>query len=164
MIRIVALGVVFLAGLGTIAVTLGVVWLAPGLDAIAAAAKKSTLPPEILVPIVAGNEADRLPIRISEDTLTNAEKVDIAYVTPTEQGQFTHAESVPHKTASSPSSDITPRQWHDPHDASTKVAREKSKSRSTDRSQKQVSDVTECRSDELAPLLRKLNLSPPCDY
>lgn len=161
MIRIVALGVVFLAGLGAIAVTLGVVWLAPGLDAIAAAAKKSTLPPpEILVPIVAGNEADRLPIRISEGTLTNSEKVDIAYVTPTEHGQFTHAQSVPQKTASSSS----PDQWHDPYDPSAKVAKERSKGRSADRPQKQVSDVTECRSDELAPLLRKLNLSPPCDY
>ncbi len=132
MIRIVPLGVVFLVGLSAIAVMLGVVWLAPGLGAVAAATKKSTLPsPEIVVPTVAGIEADRLPIRISEDTLTNADKVDIAYVTPTEQAN---------------------------------AAKEKSKNRSTDTPQRQVIDVTECRFDELAPLLGRLNLSPPCVY
>ena len=78
---IVPLGVVFLVGLSAIAVMLGVAWLAPGLGAVAAAAKKSTLPsPEIVVPTVAGIQADRLPIRISEDTLTNADKVDIGAI------------------------------------------------------------------------------------
>ena len=47
MIRTVALGVVCLAGLG----------------AIAAAAKKSPpLPPEVVMPLVGGNKADRLPL------------------------------------------------------------------------------------------------------
>lgn len=65
MIRTVALGVVCLAGLG----------------AIAAAAKKPPLPQpaEIVFPKVAGIKADRLPLVIRRDTLTDAEKVDVAY-------------------------------------------------------------------------------------
>ena len=73
MIRTIALGVACLAGLG----------------AIAAAAKK--LPPvpapEIVIPVVAGNKADRLPLAINQDTPTAAERVDVVYVQPSGQGQ-----------------------------------------------------------------------------
>ena len=60
MIRTVALGVVCLTGLG----------------AIAAVAKKSPPPPpaEVVMPVVAGNKGDRLPFKINQDTLTEAEK------------------------------------------------------------------------------------------
>jgi len=71
-IRTVALGVVCLAGLG----------------AIAAAAKKSPPPPPgVVMPVVAGNKADRLPLVIKQDTPTEAEKVDVVYVPPSEQSQ-----------------------------------------------------------------------------
>ena len=70
------------------AVALGVACLA-GLGAIAAAAKK--LPPvpapEIVMPVVAGNKADRLPLAINQDTPTAAERVDVVYVQPSGQGQ-----------------------------------------------------------------------------
>jgi hypothetical protein len=33
--------------------------------------------PEIVMPVVAGNKADRLPIIIHQDTLAYAEKVDV---------------------------------------------------------------------------------------
>ena len=72
MIRTVALGVVCLAGLG----------------AIAAAAKKSPpLPPEVVMPLVVRNKADRLPLKINQDTPTEAKKVDVVYVPLGEQSQ-----------------------------------------------------------------------------
>jgi len=69
-IRTVALGIVSLVALG----------------AIAAAAKKLTLPQsaEVAFPVVAGDKADRLPRMTRADTLTDAEKVQIAYVAPVE--------------------------------------------------------------------------------
>src|SRR5947208_1905007 len=65
-IRIVVLGVACLVGLG----------------AIAAAVKKSAPPPapEVVMPVVAGNKADRLPFAIRLDMPTAVETVDVAYV------------------------------------------------------------------------------------
>src|SRR5258708_579946 len=62
------------------AVALGVVCLA-GLGVIAAAAKKSAPAPapEVVMPVVAGNKADRLPLVINQDTPTAAERVDVVY-------------------------------------------------------------------------------------
>lgn len=163
MIRTIALGVACLAGLG----------------AIAAAAKK--LPPvpapEIVMPVVAGNKADRLPLAINQDTPTAAERVDVVYVQPsgqgqvqpTEQGQAGLSAPAPKEAAVRPHRGITPRHWHDPHDLKAKAANKRANSTkqsrkgATDMPPKQVSDVKECRSDGLDPFLRKLNLSPPCD-
>ena len=152
MIRTIALGVACLAGLGAIA-----------------AAKKSPPPPEVVMPVVAGNKADRLPLIMHQDTLTDAEKVDVVYVPPSEQGQAGLPPSASKKPASPPHYVIAPRHWHDPHDVKVKAAEQKtistkqSKKRSADGPPKQVSGVKVCRSDGLDPLLRKLNLSPPCD-
>ena len=68
MIRTVALGVACLAGLG----------------AIAAAAKKPSLPQpaEIVFPKVAGSKADRLPLIPRLGTPTDVDRVDVAYVPP----------------------------------------------------------------------------------
>jgi hypothetical protein len=65
------------------AVALGVVCLA-GLGAIAAAAKKSApLPaPEVVMPVVAGNKADRLPLVVNQDMPTSSKRVDVVYVQP----------------------------------------------------------------------------------
>ena len=154
MIRTVALGVVCLAGLG----------------AIAAAAKKSPpLPPEVVMPVVAGNKADRLPLIINQDTTTDAEKVDVVYVPPSEQSQAGLPPPAPNEVASPPHREITPRHWHDPHDLKSRAAKQKASSvkqsakASADSPPKQVSEVKRCRSDGLDPLLRKLNLAPPCD-
>ena len=79
MIRTVALGFICLAGLG----------------AIAAAAMKSTPPPpEVVMPVVSGNKADRLPLAINEDKPTDAEKVDVVYVQPSEEGQAIASTSI----------------------------------------------------------------------
>jgi hypothetical protein len=51
--------------------------------------------PEIVMPVVAGNKADRLPIIIHQDALANAEKVDVVYVPFTEQDQITPPPSAP---------------------------------------------------------------------
>lgn len=154
MIRTVALGVACLAGLG----------------AIAAAAKKSpSPPPEVVMPVVAGNKTDRLPLIINRDMLTEAEKVDVVYIPPSEQGQAGLPPPASQEPASPPHHVIAPRHWHDPHKVKTKGAKQKtsstkqSKKRSPDSPPKQVSGVKVCRSDGLDPLLRKLNLSPPCD-
>jgi hypothetical protein len=152
-IRTVALGVACLAGLG----------------AIAAAAKKPSLPQpaEIVFPKVAGSKADRLPLIPRLGTPTDVEKVDVAYVPSVEAPSES---ATPQKAASPLLPRIVSRRWHDPHDRKffegTKQGARKSKpptKSSADRLPKRVTDVKECRSDGLDPLLRKLNLSPQCE-
>jgi len=151
-IRTVALGVVCLAGLG----------------AIAAAAKKSPPPQPAEVVFPAGNKADRLQLVIRRDTPTDAEKVDVVYV-PSIEDLAPSNQSAPHKAASPPPPRLVSRHWHDPHDlkffeaTKQKPSRSKPPKSSADRAPKQVSDVKECHSDGLDPLLRKLKLSPPCE-
>jgi hypothetical protein len=152
------------------AVAFGVVCLA-GLGVIAAAAKKSAPPPalEIVMPVVAGNKADRLPLVVNQDTPTAAERVDVVYVQPTDQGQADLPPPAPKQAAIPPHRSITPRHWHDPLHLNAKAASNRakitkqSKKDAADKPRKQVSEVKRCRSDGLDPLLRKLNLSPPCD-
>jgi hypothetical protein len=153
LIRTVALGVVCLAGLG----------------AIAAAAKKSPPPPEVVMPLVAGNKADRLPLKINQNTPTEAKKVDVVYIPLGEQSQAVLPPPVPEEVASPPDRVITPRHWHDPYDLKARAVKQKAssvkqpKKASADSPPKQVSEVKRCRSDGLNPLLRKLNLAPPCE-
>ena len=153
MIRTVALGFICLAGLG----------------AIAASAKKSTPPPpEVVMPVVSGNKTDRLPLTIKEDKPIDAEKVDVVYVQPSEEGQASPLPSVSKELAPTRHSDITSRHWHDRHHVKAKTEKRsanstKQKTPSVDPSPAQISELKECRSDGLDPLLRKLNLSPPCN-
>jgi hypothetical protein len=154
-IRTVALGFICLAGLG----------------AIAAAAKKSTPPPppEVVMPVVSGNKTDRLPLTINEDKLTDAEKVDVVYVQPSQEGQASPPSRISEEPAPTRHPDITSRRWHDRHHVKAKTERRRAsstkqtKTRSVDPSPAQISELKECRSDGLDPLLRKLNLSPPCN-
>ncbi|MGY4282691.1 hypothetical protein ACVWXO_001911 [Bradyrhizobium sp. LM2.7] len=154
MIRIVVLGVACLAGLG----------------AIAAAAKKSAPPPapEMIMPVVAGNKTDRLPFTIKLDMPTAAERADVAYVQPGEEEQADLPPSAPKQVALPPRRDFTPRHWHDPHDLNAKAANKRAdtakgpRKGAADQPLKQV-EGKRCRPDGLDPLLRKLNLSPPCD-
>ena len=152
MIRTVALGFICLAGLG----------------AIAAAAKKSTPPlPEVVMPVVSGNKTDRLPLTIKEVKPTDA--VDVVYVQPSEEGQASPPPPVSEEPASIRHPDITSRHWHDRHHVKAKTERRRAsstkqtKTGSVDPSPAQISELKECRSDGLDPLLRKLNLSPPCN-
>jgi hypothetical protein len=155
MIRTVALGFICLAGLG----------------AIAAAAKKSTPPPppEVVMPVVSGTKSDRLPLTINEHKPTDAEKVDVVYVQPSQEGQAGPPSRISEEAAPTRHPDITSRHSHDRHHvkaeaerrgaSSTKLA----KTRPVDPPPAQISELKECRSDGLDPLLRKLNLSPPCN-
>jgi hypothetical protein len=146
-------------------VALGVVCLA-GLGAITGAAKKSTPspPPETVLPVLAGNKADRLPLIINRDTPAEVEKVNVVYVPPSEQGQTGLPPPASQKPASPPHHAITHRHRHELHHlAKRRVSTTKqAKKRSADQAPKQVSEVKQCRSDGLDPLLRKLNLSPAC--
>jgi hypothetical protein len=150
------------------AVALGVVCLA-GLGAIAAGAKKPAPAPEVVMPAVAGNKADRLPLVVNQDMPTSSERVDVVYVQPSEQGRADLPPPVPKQAAIPPRRGIIPRHWHDPHDLNAKAASNRagitkqSRKDTADKPPKQVSEVKRCRSDGLDPLLRKLNLSPPCD-
>jgi hypothetical protein len=148
-IRTVALGFICLAGVG----------------AIAAAAKKSTPPLEVVMPVVSGNKTDRLPLTINEDKPTDAEKVDVVYVQPSQEGQGNPPSRISEEPAPTRHPDINSRHWRDRHHvkAKTEGRRASSKTRSVDPSPAQISELKECRSDGLDPLLRKLNLSPPCN-
>jgi hypothetical protein len=155
MIRTVALGFICLAGLG----------------AIAAAAKKSTPPPppEVVMPVVSGNKTDRLPLPINEDKPTDAEKVDVVYVQPSQEGQASQPSRISEEPAPTRHPDITSRHSHDRHHVKAKTERRRAsstkqtKTRPVDPLPAQISELKECRSDGLDPLLRKLNLSPPCN-
>ena len=161
-IRTVALGMVCLAGLGAIAV----------------AAKKSTPPPrpEVIVPAVSNNKADRLPTIISQtdtqpdaERAATAEKVDVAYVASADQNAPRPAAARPAATQDSASArdpDIAPRHRHERHHVRARTERRraiaKPKVRPADPPPAQVSELKECRTDGLHPLMRQLNLSPQC--
>jgi len=154
MIRTVALGFICLAGVG----------------AIAAAAKKSTPPPpEIVMPVVSGNKADRLPLTINEDKPTDAEKVDVVYVQPGQEGQASPPSRISEEPVPARQPDINSRHVHDRHHVKAKTetrtasSTKQTKTQSVDPPPAQISELKECRSDGLDPLLRKLNLSPQCN-
>jgi hypothetical protein len=121
------------------------------------------------MPVVSGNKTDRLPLVINENKPTNAEKVDVVYVQPSEQGQASPLPPVSEEPAPTRHPEITSRHWQDRHDAKAKTERRRAsstnqtKTRSVDPPPAQISELKECRSDGLEPLLRKLNLSPPCN-
>jgi hypothetical protein len=151
-------------------VALGVACLA-GLGAITAVAKKSTpsASPEIVLPVAAGNKADRLPLMVNQGTPAEAEKVNVAYVPPSEQAQAALPPSALPEPTRPPHHDVTRRHGHEPHHLKTKATKRTASStkhaekRSADHPPIQVSEMKECRSDGLAPLLRKLSLSPSCN-
>lgn len=166
-IRTVALGMVCLAGLGAIAV----------------AAKKLTPPPrpEVVVPAVSNNKADRLPTIISQTdtqpdaeraaTAENAEKVDVAYVPSVDQNAPNPRPTAARLAASQDSApardpDIAPRHRHERHHVRARTERRRSIARQkmppADPPPAQVSELKECRTDGLHPLMRQLNLSPQC--
>jgi hypothetical protein len=154
MIRTVALGVVCLAGLGV----------------IAAAAKKSTPPPspEVVMPAVSGNKADRLPLKIDPDPPTEVDKVEVVSVSPPEASQPAPVQSAPTEIGTPPPAKIISRHWHDRSDVKAKTAKQKASTKQSPSAPavpvaKQVAPSRECRSDGLRPLLAMLNLSPGCD-
>jgi hypothetical protein len=119
------------------------------------------------MPVVSGNKTDRLPLTINEDKPTDAEKVDVVYVQPSQEGQASPPSRISEEPAPTRHPDITSRHWHDRHHVKAKTeSRRASDTKQTppaDPSPAQISELKECRSDGLDPLLRKLNLSPPCN-
>lgn len=117
--------------------------------------------------MVAGNKADRLPFATKLDMPTAVESVDVAYVRAGEEEQGDLPQSTL-KPAAPPHRDFAPRHWRDPHDPKAKAANKRADSTkgprkgAADQPLKQV-EAKRCRPDGLDPLLRKLNLSPPCD-
>jgi hypothetical protein len=152
------------------AIAFGVVCLA-GLGAIGATAKKSAPPLSEVFPTVTGNKADRLSFADGQDTLTSADRVDGAYVSPTDRSKLATIEPGNQAKRGLAPPTIVPRHWHDPSakrsaavspDRRIKVQDPK-KSKDVDRAKASV-DLRPCRRPEgFAGLLRALNLSPGCD-
>ncbi len=121
------------------------------------------------MPVVSGNKTDRLPLTINKDKPTDAEKVDVVYVQPNQEGHASPPSRISEEPAPTRHPDITSRNWHDRHHVKAKTERRRvsstkqTKTRPVDPSPAQISELKECRSDGLDPLLRKLNLSPPCN-
>jgi hypothetical protein len=89
---------------------------------------KSTLPQsaKVVFPVVAGVKADRLPIKSNPGTLSEADKVDVAYIPSTEdESQVSPSPPPPQPRLSPPRPNITSRHWHDPHDLKAKAAKSK---------------------------------------
>jgi hypothetical protein len=149
-----------------------------GLGALASIAKRATPPlPAIVEPVVAGNKADRLPTVANEEALKAAEKIEVAYVQPADAVQTSPpAETQPMAKPALP--DAKPFKVDERHTArdakSHRIRRSASRSRRIVSANpppqqesapppSQVSEVKECSSSAISPLLRKLNLSPPCN-
>jgi hypothetical protein len=149
-----------------------------GLGAIAGAAIQLTPPlPEPVGPVVAGNKADRLPLGANEKVPKGAEKIDAAYVQPADEVQAGLSVEPPPSTTPA-TADLRPAKVEESHSAKAtkthKIRQSANRSRrmaSADPSPKQASApppdqpsvLKECSSSGLDPLLRKLNLAPPCD-
>jgi hypothetical protein len=133
--------------------------------------------PETVRPVVAGNKADRLTIVASEDVPKGAENVDAAYVQPADDDRRSPPAETPPSATSEPS-DLRPVKMDELHSAkapkahkSTRSVNHSKRMASANQSPKQenappsneVNVVKECSSDGLDPLLRKLNLAPPCN-
>jgi hypothetical protein len=152
------------------AIAFGVVCLA-GLGAIGATAKKSASPLSEVFPTATGNKADRLSFADGQGTLTSADRVDIAYVSPTDRSKSATIQSGNQPKSGFAPSTIVPRHWHDPNakrsavvspDRRIKLQAPK-KTKNVDRAKTSV-DLRPCRRTEgFAGLLRALNLSPGCD-
>jgi hypothetical protein len=145
------------------------------LGAIAVAAKKSTpLPrPEVVLPVVSINKADRLPTIVDQnDPQPDAEadktgKVDIAYVPSGDQNESNPTATAAQESAPARDRDIAPRHRHERHHDKARTERRRSiakqKERPADPPPAQVSELKECRTDGLYPLMRQMNLSPACN-
>jgi hypothetical protein len=154
------------------------VWLAVlcliGLGAMVAIKAGTPSPPPY---VGASPDQTTIGTGFAQDTLTKADKLEIAYVREAiEAGPVTPTAQAPNESPAQPLSPtatpkIVSRHWHDPN--TKKVAavspgrriksQEPKKSKNVDRTKATV-DLRPCRRPEgFAGLLRALNLSPGCD-
>ena len=153
MIRIVAGGVICLAGVGVVT-PLG------RNDAPPPTIKVDT---ELTYPIVAGNKSDRLPIYKAAIAPEPALEVDMP---PVSVPQTAVAPQPSESKTDRTQPEFIPRHWHDPASSKYKVRKrvaDDAKQSQAPPIHKQVSEPKDCSPDGLAPLLRKLNLQPRCD-
>ena len=152
------------------AIAFGVVCLA-GLGAIGATAKKSASSLSEVFPTVTGNKTDRLSFADGHDTLTSADRVNIAYVSPTDRSNLATIQSGNQAKRGPAPSTIAPRHWHDPSAKRSAtvspdrriIIQEPKKSKNVDHA-KTSFDLRSCRRPEgFAGFLRALNLSRGCD-
>jgi hypothetical protein len=154
------------------------VWLAAlcfsGLAAVVAVNAGTSTPPP-----TAGASPEQTTVgeTFSRDTLTEADKLEIAYVRdPVAVDSIMPVtmasdEILPQRPGPTATPKIVSRHWHDPHvkkpatvspDRHIKI-RESKKSKNVERG-KVTADLRSCRRPEaIAGLLRILNLSPGCD-
>lgn len=116
-------------------------------------------------PAVSGNKSDRLPIHTEAIAPKTAVEVDKPAVL-TLQIAFAPAQAEPR--ADRKLSEFIPRHWHDPTASKNKIQNrgtadaKRSQTRPIEKP-KEVSEMKDCSSDGLAPLLRQLNLQPRCE-
>jgi hypothetical protein len=154
-IRIVAVGVMCLVGIGAVSPL--------GRDRAPAPATEVGMPPTY--PVVTGNKSDRLPIYTEAVAPEPTVEVDNA---PVLMPQIAVVPPLTEPKAERTQPEFIPRHWHDPTASKYKI--QKRSAVDTKRPQarpierpKQVSEARDCSSDGLAPLLRKLNLQPRCE-
>lgn len=151
MIKIVALGLICIGGVGAIAAT--------------AITSSPVSTPPVIYPTVAGNKADRLSRVSMLDIQPTAEKLALAYTAPPEPP--TPAQPQPKEIAKTKALEFIPRHWHDPNGtrvSARKPKAEPSKSNSRSGSSTKLAESQDCRTDGLGALIRKLNLQPACGH
>jgi hypothetical protein len=150
------------------AVALGVICLA-GVGAIATAAKKPipSSAPDVAMPVMVGNKADRLPVHTNQKMIASADAADVVLVPTSDKDEVSPPQSTPKEPARPETADIAPRYPHASHERKAKMVKHArpiarhAKKQLAEASRKPLSEITEeCRSDGLQPLLAKLNL--PC--
>jgi hypothetical protein len=156
-IRTVALGVLFLAGAG----------------AIGPVARDATPKPssQLGFPVPVGTRADRLPITIRQTSGIDVLDAEDSRPSLPEHQPVAQAQASAERPMDEAVPAIVSRHWHDPTDLKLKKVNRPTANpgtsqlskRAADANARQIVEAKECRSDGLYPLLRKMNLSPPCN-
>lgn len=144
MIKIVAIGLVCVAGVGAIA---------------AATSMPASVPiSSVAYPAVAGNKSDRLSLASVQDIQPRVEQLVKVNPIPSKPSSSTQ---MPQKVDRAIAPDFTPRHWHDPRDVRPgKPKPERAMKPSV--GQTRLAEAQDCKTDGLGSLMRKLNLRPAC--
>lgn len=158
MIKIVAVGVIGLVGMGAVA----------ALGRNSAPSPHTEVAGEPIYPGVAtDSKSDRLPLETKHDRLEAAADVSASTVSAPAQVAIAQPSSPPPKAERSPPKIIS-RHWHEPADSRFKPQKRSaitSKRAPTLPSEKpkQVGEVKNCSQTGVDTFLRSLNLKPRCD-
>ncbi|WP_342739696.1 hypothetical protein [Bradyrhizobium sp. B117] len=113
-------------------------------------------------PAVSGNKSDRLQIHTEAIAPSKADKPPVT--TP----RIASAPPLAKPKADRTQPEFIPRHWHDPTASRYRIQNRGTADATTSQTRpiekpRQVSEVKNCSSDGLAPLLRQLNLQPHCE-